>query len=68
MNSFRVFSCVKCDNCIVDNRNHMHDEKNFFIRCDLNIWEGQRSVRISEQFAPIPDECPLIEKEDEDEN
>lgn len=61
MNSIRINNCVKCDNCRVDNKGKEYEERHFFIKCDLNVWEGQKGVRISEQFSPIPDSCPLIE-------
>lgn len=64
MNSFSINNCVKCDNCTVNNKGKEHEERHFFITCDLKVWEGQRSVRISEQFARIPDDCSLIKKEE----
>ena len=66
MNQFRINNCVKCDNCTVDNKGKDHEEKHFFITCDLKVWEGQRGVRISEQFASIPNICPLIETDEAD--
>ena len=66
MNTIILNNCVKCDNCRVNNRGKDHEERHFFIECDLNVWEGQRGVRISEQFAPIPNDCPLIKKDEEE--
>ncbi len=64
MNSIRINNCVKCGNCRVDNKGKEYEERHFFIKCDLNVWEGQKGVRISEQFSQIPDSCPLISEQD----
>lgn len=63
MNSIKIDNCVLCHNSRINNKGKDHEGKHFFIECDLNVWEGQRSVRISEKFANIPNDCPLIKEE-----
>lgn len=63
MNSIKINNCVDCPKVRINNNGKEHEERKFFIECSLDVWEGQRGVRISEQFAEIPNNCPLIEKE-----
>ena len=63
MNYIKINNCVSCPNHIINNSGHMSYEIYFYIECRLDAWKGQRMVRIGVGFADIPDECPLIEKD-----
>ncbi len=60
MNKFNVDNCINCTECKVNNRGYEYDETGFYIECELDVWEGQRRVKISSQHVDIPDKCPKI--------